>query len=130
MKITLCSVKGCPFEGRYCRNHAISGTFKEPKQIEKLSKDRKKIQKEKYIPLVKEVLAKNPKCKVKSPVCSGIAQGLHHIAGRIGDKLTDKKNVVPCCNRCNSYLEKNDAYARANGWKISKFSPDNNNRRA
>jgi hypothetical protein len=69
------------------------GSLKEKKPIEKLSKDRKKVQKKQYIPLVKEMLAKNPKCKVKSPVCSGIAQGLHHISGRIGDKLLEKKKL-------------------------------------
>jgi hypothetical protein len=101
------------------------GSLKEKKPIEKLSKDRKKVQKKQYVPLVKEILAKNPKCKVKSPVCSGIAQGLHHISGRIGDKLLEKKNVVPCCNKCNLFIEENPVWARANGWKISKFSPEN-----
>lgn len=118
---SVCTIKGCPNHGRYCRIHP-AGEWKEPKKPAQFSKKREEVNKKVYSPLVAEVLKANPNCTVKSPVCTGKAQGLHHLKGRTGELLTDRENVVPCCNPCNQFIEKNDAWARANGWKKSKFS--------
>jgi hypothetical protein len=122
MEKHLCKVKGCLNEGRYCRLHP-SGSLKEPKPIAPRSKKLSEVMKKEYVPQVKEMVEKNTPCKVKSPVCTGKATGFHHLVGRLGKELTGKRKV-PCCDPCNSFLESNDAYARANGWKLSKFNPE------
>ena len=77
--------------------------------------------KEEYRPQVKEMVEANTACKVNSTVCTGKAQGYHHLAGREGKELTGK-NKIPCCNMCNQFIEANDAWARANGFKLSKHA--------
>lgn len=127
MKITLCTVKGCPFEGRYCRNHP-GGNLKEVKPIAKRSKKLAKVMRKEYVPEVKEMIAKKTMCAVKSPVCIGRATGFHHPEGRLGENLLKKK--IPCCDPCNELLERDDAWARANGFKLSRLGPVNKNKRA
>jgi hypothetical protein len=125
MEKTKCTVKGCPNEGRYCRLH-LSGTLKENKPIAKRSVKLEARMKKQYRPQVKEMIKAGTKCRVKSPVCVKVASGFHHLQGRDGENLTGEKKV-PCCDPCNSFIEQNDAWARANGWKLSKFqSPSKN----
>jgi hypothetical protein len=121
MKHSNCTVKGCLSYGRYCRLHP-NGSLKETKPIKPLSAKRQKIQQTEYGPAAKEYLKKNPLCKIRSEVCTGKAEGVHHKAGRIGDKLTDQRYWMPACNKCNSYVEQNDLWARSNGFKLSKFT--------
>lgn len=117
----ICTVKGCLNEGRYCRLH-LTGSYKEPKAIAKESDKRKPLNRE-YKAYVKELLKVRSMCEIKAPGCTGEAQGGHHKAGRIGELLIDPKFIIPACNHCNSYVEKNDAWARQNGFKLSKHSP-------
>lgn len=116
MKTNLCTVKGCINKGKYCRIHP-SGSLKPVKPIAPRSKKLDKVMRKEYVPQVKEMVEANTDCKVKSPVCTGMAQGFHHLQGR-GKNLMIKK--IPCCNPCNLFIERNDAWARANGWKESK----------
>jgi hypothetical protein len=101
------------------------GGLKEKKPIAPRSKKLAEVMRKEYVPQVKEMVKKNTPCKVNSPVCTKKAQGFHHLQGRIGANLTDKKKKIPCCNPCNRFIEENDAWARANGLKLSKFSPEN-----
>lgn len=120
MKQSLCNEPSCYNYQRYCRLH-ISGSLKEPKPIAKESKQRKEVNKD-YLPAAKEYIKKHPLCKIKSAVCTGKSQHVHHLKGRIGDMLTDKKYWMPACDKCNSWLEQNDLWARQNGFKLSKHS--------
>lgn len=119
-----CTIKGCPYEGKtFCRVHGVGiSTRKQEKPPAKRSKKLDKTMRKQYVPEVKEMVKKNTECAVKSPVCTGFAQGFHHLVGRIGELLTNRKKKIPCCNPCNRFIEKNDAWARANGFKLSKFS--------
>jgi hypothetical protein len=119
MEKNLCKVKGYLNEGRYCRLHP-SGSLKEPKKIVPRSEKLAKVMKKEYVPQVKEMVEKNTPCKVKSPVCTGKAQ-LSYPAGRIGKELLTTRKI-PCCNMCNTWIEANDAWARANGFKVSRHS--------
>jgi hypothetical protein len=111
----------CPFvERNYCRNHP-EGSLKKPKPIAPRSKKMEQVMKKEYRPQVKEMVEAGTRCAIKSPVCTGVAQGFHHLEGREGKNLVGKKKV-PCCNLCNQFIEQNDAYARANGWKLSKHA--------
>lgn len=121
MKHHLCTVKGCIFYGKYCRIH-LDGSIKEAKPIKQFSKKREAVQRKEYRPLVSEVLKEHPHCKVKSPVCTGMAEGLHHLQGREGDNLTDKRLVIPACNMCQLFIEENSLWARNNGFKISRHA--------
>lgn len=118
-------MQGCYAFGKYCRLHSVSGSLKEVKPIKPRSEKMDKVMKKEYVPQVKEMVAKGTKCSVNSPVCSGLAQGFHHLAGRVGDKLLDREKMIPCCNKCNLYVEENDLWARSKGLKLSKFSPEN-----
>jgi hypothetical protein len=125
MKQENCTIKTCWNYGHYGRKCGhIGGSLSEPKPIKKLSEKRQKVQTKEYLPLVREILKKNPNCRIQSPVCTTKAQGLHHLAGRVGAKLTDKKYLIPACNPCNDFVERNPPWARANGFKLSKFSPE------
>jgi len=87
---------------------------KKPAPIKKVSDKRKPLQKE-YKKLVKEMLGANNKCEVRSPVCTGIAQGLNHREKRSERNLTERDNVERCCHNCNSYIESHTDWALANG---------------
>jgi 5-methylcytosine-specific restriction endonuclease McrA len=67
-----------------------------PKQSEK----RKKEQKE-YVKIVKEMLLENKECSVKSPECTGGAQGLNHKQKRSPKNFLDRANLERSCNACN-----------------------------
>lgn len=131
MSKEVCNIKGCiNYRKPYCRNHAVGISIKkQPKPVKPRSKKLAEVMVKEYVPEVKEMVAANTPCKVHSPVCTGKAQGFHHLQGRDGKNLTDKKKKIPCCNPCNQFIEKNDAWARANGFKLSKFSPENNSKR-
>ncbi len=61
-------------------------------------------------------------CAVRSPVCQGKAQGIHHRKGKATPELLmDKTWWMPCCNFCNSYIENADAWARERGFKLSRM---------
>ena len=93
---------------------------KVPKPIAKVSEKRKKENKV-YKKQVKAAAKKDDRCKVKSPVCTGKAQGLHHIQKRSPANLTDVNNQLPACNACNLYIEENSEWAKNNGFTISRF---------
>lgn len=57
-----------------------------------------------------------PWCQVRSPVCTGREQGVHHLhkAGQGGSE--DRSNFLLSCNRCNTHIEDNPDWAKANGF--------------
>lgn len=61
-------------------------------------------------------------CSIRSPVCTGISEGMHHLAGKgTPELLLDPDNQIPACNPCNLYVEVHDAWARRNGFKLSRL---------
>lgn len=61
-------------------------------------------------------------CGIRSPVCSGTAQGIHHRKGKVTPELLmDETWWMPACNFCNSYVENCDEWARKNGFKLSRM---------
>ena len=93
---------------------------KEVKAIAKMSAKRKEVNKE-YKKIVKSKLKENPDCVVKSPECTGKAQGLNHKQKRSPKNLTELANLENCCNACNAYIETHPKWAKANGHFISRF---------
>lgn len=118
----LCTVKGCWNHGRYARpcGH-LSGKSAKPEPVAKRSKKLDTLMRKDYVPQVKEMVEAGTRCVIGSPDCTRTAQGFHHPHGKASDELR-MSDKVPCCNACNTWIEKNDAAARAKGWKKSKFS--------
>lgn len=110
--------------GGYCIHHAkhFSGAkvADKPKPISRESEKRKKLNKE-YKAIVKKELGSGKKCEVKSPVCTGKAQGMNHIQKRSAKNLIEKTNLTPCCNACNMYIEEHPCWAKENGHSKSRF---------
>jgi hypothetical protein len=46
-------------------------------------------------------------CRIKSPVCSRVATGYHHIQKTSPLNRNVKKNKIPACSECNLYVELN-----------------------
>lgn len=123
MASNVCKEKTCiNYDKPYCRLHGVGISTKKPAApIKPRSKKLEKVMRKEYRPQVKEMVKANTPCIVNSPVCTGKMQGYHHLEGRDGERLTGKKKI-PCCNACNGFVEANDAWARANGFKLSKFA--------
>ena len=67
--------------------------------------------------------AANPKCQIKSEVCTGKTEGVHHMKGKASHELLlDETYWMAACNRCNVYIEVHDAWAREKGYKLSKYN--------
>lgn len=61
-------------------------------------------------------------CGIKSKVCTGKAQGIHHPGGKVTiELLMDPANWVPACNACNTWCESNHAEAEKKGFKVSRL---------
>lgn len=98
-----------PDKNGYCLFHSqyagYSGEVAEEKAIDKKSEKQKKLDRE-YKKLVKQMLDENNLCEMKTPVCTGIAEGLHHMKRR-GVNLMNRKYLKRSCNACNGWAEKN-----------------------
>lgn len=88
--------------------------------IPKVSAKRKKENKA-LAAIVKELMDKCPDCQIKSPVCTGKAQGSDHTQKRSPGNLLNRKNIKLACNACNLYKEEHPEWAKKNGHSISRF---------
>lgn len=124
----LCNEPGCYAFGKYCRLHGSTTTDKQDKKavlkeenpgINKVSKKQEKANRE-LGKVVKEKKKDTTICQVKSPVCIGSPVRSHHVAGRIGKRMTDPDKIILACDPCNGLIESQDQWARDNGFKVSK----------
>lgn len=66
---------------------------------------------------------KGKECQIRSPICTGAAQGIHHRKGKETPALLmDKRYWMAACNHCNVYVEVNDAWARKMEYKVSRLT--------
>jgi hypothetical protein len=89
--------------------------------MRRFSKKREKINRQ-YNKKAKQFREDHPYCEIKSPVCTGQTQGVHHKRGRMGSLLMDETFWMAARNRCNGYVEDNDSWARENGFKLSRLT--------
>ena len=61
------------------------------------------------------------RCQIKSPICSGMAQGMQHKKRR-GKNLL--KYLKKCCNNCNLFCELKPEWAIANGHALRAHTID------
>ena len=88
------------------------------KSVKRLAEDKL------YKKIVKELLALHPGCKIKSPVCTGKAQGLDHLQKRSPKNYLQRSNLIPACNACQLYKEENPEWSNKNGTSISRFKKE------
>lgn len=103
----------------------FSGRFKSSsKNIQRYSKKRAHINRTVYIPGIKAMIEENPFCEVKIlGVCTGLAEGGHHIEGKptIQD-LVNFEKIIPSCNACNVWIERNSKKAKELGLKRPNYT--------
>lgn len=90
------------------------------KPIKRVS-DKRRVEQRKYKKIVKEILGTGAECKIKSPVCTGRAQGLNHKQKRSPSNFLLKENLEEACNACNLYVEEHPVWAQKHGHQISRF---------
>lgn len=74
-----------------------------------------------YNKLRDDFLKDNPYCQA-SVMCHGlIATDIHHVRGKIGDKLTDTENFMSVCRQCHIWIHDNDKQARDLGFLKSRL---------
>lgn len=122
-----CTFPNCPSNSLrgsdYCIPHGkIYGVKveKKPQSIAKQSEKRIKESKE-YRKIVKEILSKDGRCSVKSPVCTKKATGLHHLQKRSPANYKERSNLIASCNECNLYIEEHPCWAKEKGLTVSRF---------
>lgn len=69
----------------------------------------------------KRILEDNNECKAKLPMCTNIATTIHHIAGRMGDRLNDEDNMIPLCMPCHEWVETHPKEAKQLGLSKSRI---------
>ena len=77
-----------------------------------------------YRKIVKEMIEEDPRCEIKAPGCTGIAEGLQHKVKRSTKNLLNRKNLLRSCSSCNTWIENNPLEAIAMGVSDSKFKPE------
>jgi len=119
-----CLFPGCVRNGEkngYCIGHAqyseYAGELQEKTTINKKSEKLAKQERE-YKKIVKQMLDENNLCEMLTPICTKIAEGLHHMKRR-GINLLNRKYLKRSCNACNGYVEKHPRWAIENKLLVS-----------
>ena len=76
-------------------------------------------QESEYSKLRKVFLTIHNKCEVNG--CSKEATDIHHVIGRIGDRLTDQDNFLAVCREHHRYIEEHPEWAKANGYSKNRL---------
>jgi hypothetical protein len=117
----ICTVKGCPSEGRYCRLH-LTYTIPVKTEINKKSDNQKDLDK-KFAKAKREYLKEHPFCEAKIDGCTKVSIDVHHKAGKASEELLlDKSLFLGCCRHCHTIIESNPAFAKQNGFSVSRHS--------
>ncbi len=61
-------------------------------------------------------------CQIQAPGCTGKATAIRHRKGRGPNEIKDQGTWMASCDWCNGYVEQHDAWARKNGFKISRHT--------
>lgn len=89
--------------------------------IAKVSEKRGKINKKEYLPKMKQFVKEHPDCAMKTKVCTGSTQCVHHSKGRSSEALLlNMDHWIESCFACNAWVETNDGEARNLGLKKTK----------
>lgn len=123
-KFPLC--KSWAHKDGLCINHARHYSESEVKAVNKpvikkpiaKKSEKMKSQEKEYRKIVREMLAEDDSCELRTPECTGQAQGLHHKKKR-GSNYLNKKYLARACNACNGWCESHPLEAVEMGLLIS-----------
>lgn len=87
-----------------------------PKPQSRSQKSRRRAAERLYIKLRDAYLQANPRCAR----CNAVAVLVHHLAGRLGELLTDVRNFAALCRACHDWIHAYPVAARAAGWMQSR----------
>jgi len=73
-------------------------------------------------PLYDRFLSSHPDCEIRSEVCTGPAECVHHTQGRGIKVILDDSKWKASCTACNTHVENKDQEAREKGNKVSRLS--------
>lgn len=88
-------------------------TVKKKKPVKKVS-DKRAAVNQVYSKQSKEIREARHWCEIKSPVCTGKTEGIHHKKGR-GKYLLSTETFIASCNACNAWVEANPEEAKSLG---------------
>lgn len=74
-----------------------------------------------YSTLRKEFLEAHPQCEAGLKMCRHEATDVHHMAGRVGDKLLDTDSWLPVCRPCHLWLESHPEQAKVLGLSLNRL---------
>lgn len=121
MKQSNCEIKGCRNYGKYCRLHATLNIKPVP-EISKISDKKKELDKQ-YSKVRAKFLKAHPFCEAKIEGCTKVATDVHHKKGKVGEEdYLNEKYFLAVCRKCHSAIETNPAYARQQGFSLSRLS--------
>lgn len=69
-----------------------------------------------YLKRRETFLLENPWCLR----CGGLADQIHHKAGRVSDALLDETRWASACGDCHRYITEHPAEAVAQGWSLPR----------
>lgn len=109
-----------------CNHPTCNDTCRRPVKVKRFNiipkRSKKRVESDK---LLKEIrirkITEDNTCKIKSPVCIGIAEVLNHRQKTSPANRLDEDNLEQCCVMCNNFIENNVEWAKANGHQISRF---------
>lgn len=99
------------------------GVLKRSKRIKPISKGLARM-KGKYLLVRAETLSERKHCEARVPGCTIRATEIHHMKGRIGSLLTDKRYFLAVCRNCHNYIEMNPLWAKEKGFSLSRLKKD------
>lgn len=110
----------CQYHYRDANRNKVKA--KEVTPIPKQSEKEKKRMKE-YMPIRNKHLKEWPVCQMRfeDGPCTVKATQCHHVAGRIGDLLTDPDNLLSCCDNCHRIAETQPERAKKAGVSKSRL---------
>jgi hypothetical protein len=108
----------------YHYKYGNESTKAEPVKPKPIARESKKRAKENRIDQKqnKAIMEASIECQMKLTGCTGFAQGVQHLKGRTGKRLTDVSNKIPACNNCNRRAETHPKEAKAKGVAKSRLN--------
>ncbi len=108
----------------FCIGHARHFAGPKPEKVKKAipkQSAKRKLEQRVYVRIVKRKLTENEKCEIKAPGCKGKASGLHHPQKRSPATWLNESELIPACNNCQAWIEKNPGKSIELGFSKSKF---------
>jgi hypothetical protein len=63
------------------------------------------------------------RCELRTRVCTGRADQVHHLEGRDGERLTRASMLRATCSDCHDYAHAHPAESYAAGWLVRRNGP-------